>query len=59
MANVAKSTWCEAPHVTDCVDIFRVRAAACAEIEIDHVIVEEPLTIMVDRVGSLTVMCTP
>lgn len=59
MADVAQPTPCETPHVTDCVDIFRVHAAARAERQIDRVIVEEPLTIMVDRVGSFTVMCTP
>jgi FdhD protein len=41
------------------VDIFRVQDAAHAARETDRVIVEEPLTIMVDRVGSFTVMCTP
>jgi FdhD protein len=41
------------------VDIYRVQDAARAGSETDRVIVEEPLTIMVDRVGSFTVMCTP
>jgi FdhD protein len=59
MADIGKSTCCEAPHVTDCVDICRIRDASAAEMVADRVIVEEPLTIMVDRVGSFTVMCTP
>jgi FdhD protein len=59
MADIDKSTYCEAPRVTDCVDICRIRDASAAEMVADRVIVEEPLTIMVDRVGSFTVMCTP
>jgi FdhD protein len=59
MADMGKSTCCETPHVTDCVDICRVRDACAAERVADRVIVEEPLTILVDRVGSFTVMCTP
>jgi len=49
----------ETLRVADYVDIFRVRGPACAERVADRVIVEEPVTIMVDRVGSFTVMCTP
>jgi FdhD protein len=59
MADVGKPTCFAAPRVTDCVDIFRVRNATHTERETDRVIVEEPLTIMVTRVGSFTVMCTP
>ncbi len=59
MADVGKPTCCVAPRVADCVDIFRVRDAVHAGMETDRVIVEEPLTIMVDRVGSFTVLCTP
>jgi len=59
MTEIGKPTCCETPRVTDCVDICRVRDASAAEIVADRVIVEEPLTIMVDRVGSFTVMCTP
>jgi FdhD protein len=59
MAKLGKPIHPEAWRVADCVDIFRVRGAACAERVADRVIVEEPVTIMVDRVGSFTVMCTP
>ncbi len=59
MTDVGRPICCEEPRVTDCVDIFRVHDAAHAGSETDRVIVEEPLTIMVDRVGSFTVMCTP
>jgi len=48
-----------AQRATDRVDIRRIHQASDAETVADHVIVEEPLTIMVHRVGSFTVMCTP
>jgi len=41
------------------VDIRRIHPASRAETVTDHVVVEEPLTIMIHRVGSFTVMCTP
>ncbi len=59
MAKLGKPMHQEALRVADCVDIFRVQGAARAERVADRVIVEEPVTIMVDRVGSFTVMCTP
>jgi FdhD protein len=59
VADFEKPMCSEAPGATNCVDIFRVHDASGAERVADHVIVEEPLTIMVDRVGSFTVMCTP
>ncbi len=59
MAKLGKPIHQETLRVADCVDIFRVHGAACAERVADRVIVEEPVTIMVDRVGSFTVMCTP
>ncbi len=59
MTKLGKPIHRGALRVADCVDIFRVRGAACAERVADRVIVEEPVTIMVDRVGSFTVMCTP
>jgi len=46
-------------RTTDRVDIHRVHQASHTETVADHVIVEEPLTIMIHRVGSFTVMCTP
>ena len=59
MEKLGKPIRHEPLRVADCVDIFRVRGTACAERVADRVIVEEPVTIMVDRVGSFTVMCTP
>ena len=48
---------------TDCssnkVDVLRIRSTGSAEYTNDNVIVEQPVTIMIDRVGSFTVMCTP
>jgi FdhD protein len=41
------------------VDVYRLHRDSHAEHVADVVIVEQPLTIMVDRVGSFTVMCTP
>jgi len=46
-------------RTTDRVDIRRIHQTSGAETVADNVIVEEPLTIMVHRVGSFTVMCTP
>jgi FdhD protein len=59
MAKLGKPIHPETLRVADCVDIFRVRGTARPERVADRVIVEEPVTIMVDRVGSFTVMCTP
>jgi FdhD protein len=41
------------------VDVLRIHSTGAAEYTRDNVIVEQPLTIMIDRVGSFTVMCTP
>jgi FdhD protein len=59
MAGIGRPTCHETRRATDCVDILRIQDASHAEVVADRVIVEEPLTIMVDRVGSFTVMCTP
>ena len=53
------SACCGTANATNRVDVCRVHHSARAEIVADHVIVEEPLTIMVHQVGSFTVMCTP
>jgi FdhD protein len=47
------------PRAADRVTIHRVHQASHVESVADHVVVEEPLTIMVHQVGSFTVMCTP
>lgn len=39
--------------------MLRIHSTGAAEHTRDDVIVEQPLTIMIDRVGSFTVMCTP
>jgi FdhD protein len=41
------------------VNIRRIQSESRLEVVTDHVIVEEPLTIMIHSVGSFTVMCTP
>ena len=49
----------EMSHSSDKVDIFRIHSTGSVENTNDNVIVERPVTIMIDRVGSFTVMCTP
>jgi len=41
------------------VEIIRLSAGGSAEKVTDRVIVEQPVTIMIDKVGSFTVMATP
>lgn len=59
MTTTDRTTYPELQRATDRVDICRLHRASHAEHVADMVIVEQPLTIMVDRVGSFTVMCTP
>lgn len=47
------------PGATRQTDVRRMYGPARAEQVNDCVVVEEPVTIMVHRVGSFTVMCTP
>jgi FdhD protein len=49
----------EIPHSSDKIDVLRIRSTGSVEHTSDNVIVEQPVTIMIDRVGSFTVMCTP
>ena len=49
----------ETQHSFDKVDIFRIHSTGSKEHIKDSVIIEQPLTIMIDKVGSFTVMCTP
>jgi FdhD protein len=49
----------ETQHSSDKVDIFRIHSTGSKEHIKDSVIIEQPLTIMIDKVGSFTVMCTP
>jgi FdhD protein len=49
----------EIPHSSDKIDVLRIRSTSSVEHTSDNVIVEQPVTIMIDRVGSFTVMCTP
>ncbi|MFC1635337.1 formate dehydrogenase accessory sulfurtransferase FdhD [Planctomycetota bacterium] len=49
----------ENQHSTDNVNVFRVYSSGSIEHTCDNVITEQPVTIMIDRVGSFTVMCTP
>lgn len=49
----------EIQYCSDKVDISRIHSNGSTEYTSDNVIVEQPLTIMIDRVGSFTIMCTP
>jgi FdhD protein len=49
----------ETQHSSDQVDVLRIHSTGSVEYTSDNIIVEQPLTIMIDRVGSFTVMCTP
>ena len=46
-------------HSIDNVSLFRIYSSGSIEQTYDNVITELPVTIMIDRVGSFTVMCTP
>lgn len=59
MTMVDRTDCHETHRATNRVDICRLRNASHPEMAADRVIVEEPLTIMIHRVGSFTVMCTP
>jgi len=49
----------ENPHSIDNVDVLRIHSGGSKECTRDRVITELPVTIMIDQVGSFTVMCTP
>jgi FdhD protein len=49
----------EIQHSSDKVGVLRIHSTGPVEYTKDNVIVEQPVTIMIDRVGSFTVMCTP
>lgn len=49
----------EIQHSYDNVDLFRFRSDGSADYTCDNVITEQPVTIMIDKVGSFTVMSTP
>lgn len=55
---ISRTTQDNLRQATQPVGICRVHAAQQEQVA-DRVIVEEPLTIMIHRVGSFTVMCTP
>ena len=59
MKETTKNTFARIPHATNQANICRICSPSRVEQVNDHVIVEEPVTIMVHRVGSFTVMCTP
>ncbi len=40
-------------------EIFRISSKALTEKLTDHVVIEQPVTVMIDRVGSFTIMATP
>ena len=46
-------------HATDSVNVIRIYSTRSIEYTHDNIITEEPVTIMIDQVGSFTLMCTP
>ncbi|MEJ2703282.1 MAG: formate dehydrogenase accessory sulfurtransferase FdhD [Sedimentisphaerales bacterium] len=59
MTRVSGAIQQEKLHPTDNVGIFRIYSDGSIERTSDKVVTEVPVTIMIDRVGSFTVMCTP
>ncbi|UCG50063.1 MAG: formate dehydrogenase accessory sulfurtransferase FdhD [Phycisphaerales bacterium] len=52
--------WADPPEKSICsTRVSRISSNALAENVSDRLIVEQALTVMVDRVGSFTIMCTP
>jgi FdhD protein len=49
----------EIQHCSDKVNIIRIHSNGSTEYTNDNVIIEQPVTIMIDRLGCFTVMCTP
>jgi FdhD protein len=59
MISISNTMRKENQHVTENVDLLRIYSTGSIESTRDHVISEMPVTIMIDRIGSFTVMCTP
>lgn len=59
MVDTGKAIQKENQHSTDNVNVYRIHSTGSTEYTHDNVITERPVTIMIDRVGSFTVMCTP
>lgn len=59
MISISNAIRQENQHVSENVDLLRIYSSGSIESIRDHVISEMPVTIMIDRVGSFTVMCTP
>jgi FdhD protein len=59
MATTNEAACCEPDKATHSVRICRIHGTSRREQVADRVVVEEPLTIMVQKVGSFTVMGTP
>lgn len=59
MVETRNTTQKENQHSTDTIEVHRIYSSGSIETARDNVITERPVTIMVDRVGSFTVMCTP
>ena len=41
------------------VEVSRITAERQVKVVADHVTIEQAVTVMVDKVGSFTIMCTP
>lgn len=59
MATTNKAACCDPDKATHSVRICRIHDTSRREQVADRVVVEEPITIMVQKVGSFTVMGTP
>ena len=59
MQQVAGATSGGVDREVDRVNILRIGRSGRAERASDHVVAEQPLTIMIHQVGSFTIMCTP
>jgi FdhD protein len=59
MTGVSNTMQKENQHASDDVNVYRIYSSGSAEHTRDKVIIEQPITIMIDRVGSFTLMCTP
>ena len=59
MADTSSTVQETGQRSTDDVDVFRIHSDGSMERTRDKVITEQPVTILIDQVGSFTVMCTP
>lgn len=59
MRDTVNTTQKENQHSTHTVNLLRIYSGGPMEYTRDHIIAEQAVTVMIDRVGSFTLMCTP